>query len=78
MFSPEKKNQASEVGEFRKKNWCILLTILCILCYMLGSLQYDFHLNTTKKCEHWKIINLNGIINNIMEIVCYSSFAEKG
>lgn len=52
MFSPEKKNQASEVGEFRKKNWCILLTILCILCYMLGSLQYDFHLNTTKKCEH--------------------------
>lgn len=51
-----------------KKNGCILSTILNILCYVLGSLEYDLHLYTTKKSEPQKVINLNWIINNIKEI----------
>lgn len=35
---------------------------------MLGSSESDLHLYTTKKYEDEKVIDLNGIINNIKEI----------
>lgn len=62
------KNQASEGVEFRKKNQCVLFTVLNIACYVLGSLECDFHLYTIKSENAEKIINLNGIINIRIEI----------
>lgn len=47
-----------------KKNGCILSTILnCVT-----SLEYDLHSYATKKSEDQKVIDLNGIKNNIKEI----------
>lgn len=51
-----------------KKNGCILSTILNILYYICGFLEYDLHLYTPKKSEDQKVSDLNGIINNIKEI----------